>query len=49
MLKYPDLQRAFIAFDKNREGYVALNELKRVLTHFLFPMSDQMFNQLMER
>ena len=44
-----DLQRAFIAFDKKRDGCVTLNELKRVLTHFLFPMSDEIFAQLMER
>ena len=47
--KYSDLKKAFVAFDKKRDGYVTLDELRRVLVHFVFPMSDVMFAQLMER
>jgi len=49
MKNFLDLQRAFVAFDRNRDGFVTLHELKRVLTHFVFPMSDQIFAQLMDR
>ena len=47
--KHSDLKRAFVAFDKKRDGYVTLDELRRVLVHFVFPISDLMFAQLMER
>eukprot|EP00794_Sanderia_malayensis_P008630 gene8630-9562_t len=47
--KFADVKRAFVAFDNKRDGFVTLDELKRVLINFLFPMSDQMFSQLMER
>ena len=49
MMKFADLKRAFVAFDKNKDGYVTLDELRRVLVHFVFSLSDQMFTQLMER
>ncbi|XP_065054660.1 EF-hand calcium-binding domain-containing protein 6-like, partial [Rhopilema esculentum] len=49
LIKFKDLKRAFVAFDKKKDGCVTLDELKRILTHFVFQMSDQLFAQIMER
>ena len=46
---YPNIMRAFVAFDRRGDGFVSLSELKRVLTHFVFPMTDGLFDILMER
>ena len=47
--KYADLKRAFVAFDRKHDGFITIDELKRVIINFVFPMSDNIFNQLMER
>ena len=44
-----NISRAFVAFDKRGDGFVTLDELKRVLFNFAFPMSDKLFVELMER
>lgn len=41
--------RAFVAFDRRGDGFVTLDELKRVLFNFAFPMSDKLFVELMDR
>ena len=41
--------RAFVAFDRRGDGFVTLDELKRVLFNFAFPMSDRLFEELMDR
>ena len=46
---FGNISRAFIAFDRKGDGFVTLDELKRVLLHFVFPMSDYLFEQLMDR
>lgn len=40
---------AFVAFDRRGDGFVTLDELKRVLFNFAFPMSDKLFVELMDR
>jgi len=44
-----NISRAFVAFDKRGDGFVTLDELKRVLFNFAFPMSDKLFVELMDR
>ena len=44
-----NITRAFVAFDKRGDGFVTLDELKRVLFNFAFPMSDKLFIELMDR
>ena len=44
-----NISRAFVAFDKRGDGFVTLDELKRVLFNFAFPMSDKLFLELMDR
>lgn len=44
-----NISRAFVAFDKRGDGFVTLDELKRVLCNFAFPMSDKLFVELMHR
>lgn len=44
-----NISRAFVAFDKRGDGFVTLDELKRVLFNFAFPMSDKLFAELMDR
>ena len=46
---YPNLKRMFMALDKHMDGFVAIEDLTSVLNHFTFAMSDQLFQQLMER
>ncbi|KAK3701543.1 hypothetical protein QZH41_020531 [Actinostola sp. cb2023] len=46
---YHNITRAFVAFDRRGDGFVTLSELKRVLSHFVFPMTDGLFNVLMQR
>ena len=46
---YSDMKRAFVAFDKREDGFVTLNELKRVLNQFVFPMTAGLFDILMAR
>lgn len=46
---YGNLKRIFLAFDKNLDGTVAIDNLKSILTHFTIPLTDQLFLQLMER
>ena len=46
---FGNISRAFVAFDRRGNGFVTLDELKRVLFHFAFPMSDYLFEQLMDR
>ncbi|XP_020616607.1 EF-hand calcium-binding domain-containing protein 6-like [Orbicella faveolata] len=44
-----NISRAFVAFDRRGDGFVTLDELKRVLFNFAFPMSDKLFVELMDR
>ena len=44
-----NISRAFAAFDRRGDGFVTLDELKRVLFNFAFPMSDKLFVELMDR
>ena len=44
-----NISRAFVAFDTRGDGFVTLDELKRVLCNFAFPMSDKLFVELMSR
>lgn len=44
-----NISRAFVAFDTRGDGFVTLDELKRVLFNFAFPMSDKLFVELMSR
>ncbi|PFX18293.1 EF-hand calcium-binding domain-containing protein 6 [Stylophora pistillata] len=44
-----NITRAFVAFDKRGDGFVTLDELKRVLFNFAFPMSNKLFVELMDR
>ena len=44
-----NISRAFVAFDKRGDGFITLDELKRELFNFAFPMSDKLFHELMER
>lgn len=46
---HSNITRAFVAFDKRGDGFVTLDELKRVLFNFAFPMSDKLFVELMDR
>ena len=46
---YSNLKRIFLAFDKHQDGFVAIKDLKSILNHFTFPMSDSTFNDLMDR
>ncbi|XP_023929939.1 EF-hand calcium-binding domain-containing protein 6 [Lingula anatina] len=46
---YGNLKRAFLAFDAEKNGFVDLEDLKSILISFTVPMSDQLFQQLMER
>ncbi|EDO28210.1 predicted protein, partial [Nematostella vectensis] len=46
---FENIQRAFVAFDRRCDGFVTLDQLKRILTHFVFPMSDSLFEDLMRR
>lgn len=44
-----NISRAFVAFDRRGDGFVTLDELKRVLFNFAFPLSDKLFVELMDR
>ncbi|XP_078353734.1 EF-hand calcium-binding domain-containing protein 6-like [Oculina patagonica] len=44
-----NISRAFVAFDRRGDGFITLDELKRVLFNFAFPMSDKLFVELMDR
>lgn len=46
---HSSITRAFVAFDTRGDGFVTLDELKRVLFNFAFPMSDKLFVELMSR
>ena len=35
-----DLKEAFKMFDRNKDGYIDLNELKKVTEHLTFPVSE---------
>ncbi|KAJ8377279.1 hypothetical protein AAFF_G00261880 [Aldrovandia affinis] len=43
------IRRALQAFDVTHGGFVSPEDLKSVLTHFLFPMSDLIFQDLASR
>lgn len=38
-----------MAFDAKKDGFVTLDDLKSIIIHFTIPVSDQLFQQLMER
>lgn len=46
---YLKLKRAFMALDKNLDGFVSIEDLRAILSNFTLPMSDQLFGQLMAR
>jgi Ca2+-binding EF-hand superfamily protein len=46
---YQKLKRAFMAIDKNLDGFVSIDDLRSILSNFTLPMSDQLFTQLMMR
>ncbi|PIK51188.1 putative EF-hand calcium-binding domain-containing protein 6 [Apostichopus japonicus] len=46
---YVNLKKAFMAFDAKKDGFVTLDDLKSIIIHFTIPVSDQLFQQLMER
>ena len=46
---YPNLKRMFLAFDKNLDGFISIENLKSVLNQFTVVMSDETFGQLMQR
>lgn len=39
----------FLAFDKNLDGFISIENLKSVLNQFTVPMTDEAFGQLMQR
>ncbi|KAK3098848.1 hypothetical protein FSP39_023679 [Pinctada imbricata] len=46
---YLNLKKIFMTFDKHFDGFVMIDDLRSILSQFTLPMSDQLFNQLMER
>ena len=46
---YLNLKKIFMTFDKHFDGFILIDDLKSILSQFTLPMSDQLFNQLMER
>ncbi|CAH1799481.1 unnamed protein product [Owenia fusiformis] len=44
-----NLKRAFLAFDKVKDGLLPIEDVKSILVNFTIPMSDQLFHQLMDR
>ena len=46
---YADLKKIFLVFDSHLDGLIAIEDLRSVVNNFVFPMSDQLFAQLMDR
>ena len=46
---HANLKKMFMAFDKNLEGFVSIENLQSILNQFTVPMSEQLFSQLMQR
>ncbi|XP_075458906.1 EF-hand calcium-binding domain-containing protein 6 isoform X3 [Ascaphus truei] len=46
---YPNLVKAFRAFDIAQVGYVTVDALKSVINNFIFPLSNGTFHELMSR
>ena len=46
---YVTVKKAFLAFDAHKDGFISLDNLRSVLSHFTIPMTAQLFTRLMER
>lgn len=46
---YGNLKRMFLAFDKHLDGFVALEDLKAILSQFTLPLNDRQFQDLLDR
>ena len=46
---YVNLKKAFMTFDRELDGFIAIEDLEAILSQFTIPMSKQLFGQLMER
>ncbi|KAM6321217.1 LOW QUALITY PROTEIN: EF-hand calcium-binding domain-containing protein 6 [Aegotheles albertisi] len=46
---YQDIEKAFRAIDVNQSGFVSLDYLKSVINGFLFPLPNEIFQELMNR
>ncbi|XP_010214118.1 PREDICTED: EF-hand calcium-binding domain-containing protein 6, partial [Tinamus guttatus] len=46
---YQDIEKAFRAIDVSQSGFVSLDRLKSVINDFIFPLSSETFQELMNR
>ncbi|XP_067855889.1 EF-hand calcium-binding domain-containing protein 6 isoform X2 [Heptranchias perlo] len=46
---YHSLVQAFLAFDMTKNGLISVEDLKSVFNNFVFPMSNEIFDGLMDR